>query len=207
MQKFMQTLRMNRAEFTKKLVYTAMFVAFGILFPMVFHAIPPAGPMLLPMHIPVLLCGLVCGWHFGIVCGIIAPLFSWLFGGMPPTAMLPGMICELAVYGGVSGLLFHFIRTKRIILDLYISLACAMLAGRFTYGILNALIFNAGGYSFKIWVTAAFVTGFPGIVIQLLMIPSLVITFEKAKLIPQRYFSAPDTQKPAESGLIDYPDS
>ena len=189
----------DRKFFTKKLVYTATFVAFGILFPMVFHSVQGAGPMILPMHIPVLLCGMVCGWHFGILCGVLSPLLSSAFTGMPPMSVpqLPAMICELAVYGGVSGLLYHFVRTKKMIADIYVALLCAMLIGRCVNGILYALIFNPAAYSFKIWVTAAFVTGFPGIVIQILLIPSLMVTLEKLKVIPQRY--SPENLKPIEN--------
>jgi len=199
-QNFMRTLKMSRAEFTKKLVYTATFVAFGILFPMVFHSLgPTAGRIILPMHIPVLLCGIICGWPFGIACGLLSAGLSHLFTQMPPMAMLPSMLCELTIYGGVSGLLFHFVRTKNTVLDLYIVLISSMLLGRAAYGVLNALIFNVGAYSFSIWVTAAFVTSLPGIIIQILLIPSLVLTFEKLKLIPVRY--APEKEEPPKEAV------
>ncbi|MBR6725168.1 MAG: ECF transporter S component, partial [Erysipelotrichaceae bacterium] len=55
----------------------------------------------------------------------------------------------------------------------------AMLCGRITYGILNALIFRAGSYSMQAWLSAAFVTAIPGIIIQLLLIPILVIRLRK----------------------------
>ncbi|MEG1275596.1 MAG: ECF transporter S component, partial [Ruthenibacterium sp.] len=97
----MNTLSTNR---TKKLVLAALCVALGMILPMAFHAVPNAGGIFLPMHIPVLLCGLVCGWQYGLACGVLAPLLSSLITGMPPAAFLPGMLCELAVYGLVSGL-------------------------------------------------------------------------------------------------------
>jgi len=154
---------------------------------MIIHVIPDAGRYLLPMHIPVLLCGLVCGWYCGAACGAITPLLSWLFTSRPMLPMLPSMIPELAVYGAVAGLLYHFIKTKRPFADLYISLIGAMLAGRLAFGAINGFIFPADNYSLEIWATAAFVTALPGIVIQILLVPSLVVTLEKAKLIPQRH--------------------
>jgi niacin transporter len=58
-----------------------------------------------------------------------------------------------------------------------------MLLGRVTFGVLNALIFRAGEYSLAIWSTAAFVTALPGIVIQLIVIPVLIVALQKAKII------------------------
>ena len=55
-----------------------------------------------------------------------------------------------------------------------------LLCGRILNGILNALIFQAGRYSMQIWLAAAFTTALPGIVIQLVLIPSLLLVLEKA---------------------------
>ena len=50
------------------------------------------------------------------------------------------------------------------------------------YGVVNALIFRAGSYSFQIFFTAAFVTALPGIIIQLVLIPPVVMALEKTHL-------------------------
>ena len=159
---------------TKNLVTSGMCVALAIVLPMAFHMIPDAGKVFLPMHIPVLLCGLLCGPVYGLGCGILAPLLSHLFTGMPPTAMLPSMLCELAAYGMLSGILIRVIRTKWNLLNLYTALIGAMICGRIINGVLNALIFNAGKYSF--------LQAIPGIVIQLALIPLLVLALQKARL-------------------------
>lgn len=166
----------------RKLVLGALFTALGVLLPMVFHFVPNAGSVFLPMHIPVLLCGLICGWPYGLACGILAPLLSSLLTGMPPAAMLPGMLCELAVYGAVSGLLSQFIRTGKALVDTYLALLGAMLAGRLVAGATNALIFRAGAYSLQTWIAASFVTALPGIIIQLVLIPILIMAPKRAKL-------------------------
>jgi len=168
---------------TKKLALTALFIAICIVLPIAFHTIPNAGAIFLPMHIPVLMCGLICGWPYGLFCGILGPLLSSLLTGMPPMAFLPAMLCELAVYGFVTGLLVNRIQTGKRIFDLYIPLVCAMLAGRVFYGILNALIFKAGSYSLTIWLTSAFVTSVPGILIQLMLVPFLVNILQKSGLV------------------------
>ncbi len=171
---------------TKQLVLAGLFTALGVVLPMAFHAVPNAGSILLPMHIPVLLCGLVCGWYYGLACGILVPILSHLFTGMPPAAILPSMVCELAIYGLLAGLIFWLVRTGKLVLDLYIGLVGAMIGGRIIYGIVNALIFSAGNYSLSAWATASFVTALPGIIIQLVLLPAIVLALSKARLIEAR---------------------
>ena len=170
----------------KKLVLTAVCSALCVIVPMAFHSIPNAGQVFLPMHIPVLLCGMLCGWHYGLACGLIGPSLSSLLTGMPLPAVLPGMLVECAVYGCASGLLLRYIRTGNRYADLYISLIPAMLLGRVISGIVKGLILTPG-LSLAAWASASFVTSLPGIAIQLLLVPILVLGLERAKLIPKRY--------------------
>lgn len=173
---------------TRKLVMAALCVALGLILPTVFHAVPNAGSIFLPMHLPVLLCGFICGWPYGLVCGALTPLLSSILTSMPPLAILPGMLCELATYGFVSGMLYAHLHTPKRAVNLYGTLVLAMLAGRIVSGVLNALLFSAGNYSMQAWLAASFVTALPGIVIQLVAVPVLVAVLQKAKLaeVPQR---------------------
>lgn len=164
---------------TRQLVLTAMFIALGVILPQAFHAIPNAGSVFLPMHIPVLISGYFVGPLFGLICGVATPVLSHLIFGMPPAAFLPSMLCELAVYGLMTGLLNKYIKIENDILKAYVVLILSMLCGRLTYGILNALVFRAGSYSFAAWTSAAFVTAIPGIIIQLIIIPILVVRLKK----------------------------
>lgn len=169
--------------FAKNLSITAMCVAMGIVLPMAFHAIPNAGSIFLPMHIPILICGFIAGWKYGIICGILTPCLSSVLTGMPPAAYLPSMICELAVYGLVSGIMAQNLKIKNIYLNIYFSLITAMISGRVVMGIMNALIFRAGSYKFSIWITASFITSLPGIIIQMIFIPAVILGLNKAEFI------------------------
>ena len=171
----------------KKSIITAVCLALCVVLPQAFHAIPNAGSTYLPMHIPVFLCGLICSWPFGLLCGIAGPVLSSLITGMPVAAYLPTMIVELAFYGLLSGLLMRFIRTGKIYPDLYISLVLAMVIGRVFSGVARALIFSPGAYSVAAWATSYFVTALPGIIIQLVLIPTIIFALERARLIPMRY--------------------
>jgi hypothetical protein len=153
---------------------------------MAFHSIPNGGQVFLPMHIPVLLCGMLCGWPYGLACGLIGPALSCLLTGMPLPAMLPGMLVECAVYGCASGLLLRYIRTGNCYADLYICLISAMAVGRIATGFAKAWIFTPGVSPFA-WVTTSLVTGIPGIVLQLVLMPLVVAALTRARLIPNRY--------------------
>ena len=166
---------------TRRLVLTALFVALGVALPQVFHAVPNAGSIFLPMHIPVLLAGFSVGPLFGLCAGILTPLLSHLMFGMPPAPVLTSMLFELALYGLMSGLLTKAIRP--LIAKIYCVLILSMLCGRIGYGLLNALVLRAGQYSLQTWLSAAFVTALPGIIIQLIVIPILVTALVRAKLI------------------------
>ena len=162
---------MKKTFSAKNLAFCALCIALCVVLPMAFHAIANAGPIFLPMHIPVLLCGLACGWPYGLVC----------------PAVLPGMMVECGVYGLVSGLMMQAVHTKKLYADLYISQITAMLLGRILSGVCKALIFAPATFTVAAWATTSFVTGLPGIVIQLVLLPTLVVALTKARLLRVRY--------------------
>lgn len=169
---------MKQHKLVKNLVLTALFIALGLVFPSLFHVFG-AGTVFLPMHIPVLLCGFVCGPLFGAVCGLIVPLLSSLTSGMPPifpTAV--AMMAELCAYGALTGFFY-----KRW--NVYISLIGAMLGGRIVSGVANAILYSIAGkpYGFSIFLTGAFVTALPGIIIQIVAVPAVILILQKARLI------------------------
>ena len=178
---------MKKMSPVKKSIITAVCIALCVVLPQAFHAIPNAGSIYCPMHIPVLLCGLICGWQYGLLCGIAGPLVSALITGMPPAAVLPGMLVECAAYGLTTGLMLRLVHTGKTYADLYLSLVAAMLVGRLVSGVTKALFFMAGQYTMQAWIAASFVTALPGIVLQLAVVPSIVYYLMRAGLIPQRY--------------------
>lgn len=177
---------MTAMKSVKRMTIAAVCIALCVVLPIAFHSFPDGGSVFLPMHIPVLISGMLCGWPFGFITGLMGPLLSSVLTGMPPAAFLPAMMVECATYGMVSGLMLKAVRTKKLYLDLYIALVTAMIAGRVVSGIAKALIFSPG-MAMSAWVTASFVTALPGIVIQLVLLPMVVVTLMKAKVVPSRY--------------------
>jgi len=166
----------------KDLVLAALFLALALVLPFLTGQIPEIGSMLCPMHIPALLCGFFCGWHWGLTVGLVAPILRSVMFGMPP--MFPVAVCmsaELAVYGAVSGLMYSRLPRKKV--SVYSSLLTAMVAGRLVWG---AARFLCAGLDVSVFGLSAFwagavTTAIPGILVQLLLIPVLVMVLEKHK--------------------------
>ncbi|MDO5293552.1 MAG: ECF transporter S component [bacterium] len=171
----------NKLNSTKKLVLTATFIAIGLVLPFLTMQVPSIGNMLCPMHIPVLLCGFICGGPYGLIAGLCLPVLRSVIFGAPvlmPTAL--AMAFELAAYGFVSGILYDLV--KNVKGGVYIALIGAMIIGRMVWGIAAFGLYHAVGnvFTWKIFATQAFVRAIPGIILQLLFIPLLVIQLEKA---------------------------
>lgn len=165
---------------SKKMVLSAMFLALALVLPFLTGQIPEIGAMLCPMHIPVLLCGFFCGWAWGLSVGLVAPVLRSLLFGMPP--MFPAAVCmsaELAVYGLVSGLLYCSLPGKKS--SVYISLLSAMVSGRLVWGAARFLCagLDASAFGLSAFWAGAVTTAVPGIALQILLIPALVLTLEK----------------------------
>lgn len=178
---------MQKMSNVKKSIITAVCIALCYVIPLMFHGIQNAGNIFCPMHIPVFICGLICGWQYGMLCGIAGPALSSALSGMPPVAILPSMMVELAAYGTAAGLMMKLVRTKSTYADLYISLIVAIVCGRVLAGLAKALIFARGSYSMSAWIAGSVVTSWPGTVIQLVFIPTIVFALMKSHLIPERY--------------------
>jgi len=178
---------MKKMTAVKKSILCAVCIALCYIIPLMFHGVQNAGAIFCPMHIPVFICGLVCGWQFGLLCGLSGPAISCVLTGMPPISSLPGMMIELAIYGVVSGLLMKAIHTKSTYADLYISLIIAIVVGRVLGGLTNAFLFASSQYSIATWVTAYVIQSWPGTLVQLIFIPTIVFALMKAQLIPERY--------------------
>jgi len=160
---------------TRKLVWASFLLILGIILPRLVNLTGSItlGNLISPMHIPVFLTALILGPFYGTLVGFITPLFSTLLFAMPP--MMPPiavlMAFELAAFGLIAGYLYSD-RSKNI----YLSLIAAMILGRLVYGLaLIAIgpIFNFNP-PFIPFLQGAFITGIPGMVIQLVLVPMII---------------------------------
>ena len=165
----------------QNLVLSGVLLALGMVLPLATAQIKEIGDTLLPMHFPVLLCGLVCGWQYGGCVGLVLPFLRSLIFGMPP--IYPNavwMACELAAYGAVIGLLYSLIRVKGRV---YIALIGAQLAGRVVWGTVKAILLGVKGtaFPFSAFLVGGFVDAFPGILLQIALLPPIVMLLERRR--------------------------
>ena len=185
---------MNRVEL-RQMVLAAVMTALAVVLARVFHALGgwQAGSIFLPMHIPVLLCGFLCGWKYGMLCGLLTPMIAMLVSGMPNGNTLFSMEFELAAYGAAAGAIYAirwpFAKNQEsgigAVGKIVAALVLAMLIGRAVYGTVNAIILSRGDspFTWTAFISGAFVNALPGILIQLVLIPTLVMLARRWKYL------------------------
>lgn len=168
---------------TKKLALSAVFLALCLVLPFLTAQLQSLGSMLLPMHFPVFLCGMICGWKYGLLVGFIAPLLRSVCFGMPhlyPQAA--AMAFELAAYGMISGLIF---KKHHTFAGLFAALIGAGIGGRVIWGAVMACLtgFSQSSFGWKAFVSGALLNGIPGILLQLILIPMILMLLARAHVI------------------------
>ena len=170
----------KQSEKLRRMILAAMFLALALVLPFLTGQIPQVGAYLCPMHIPVLLCGFFCGPVYALLVGAIAPLLRLALFGMPP--LIPtgiGMCFELAAYGFISGLLYRLFPKKKVFI--YVSLILAMIGGRIVWGIVRVILFSLrkAEFGWEAFITGAVLNAVPGIIVQIVLIPVLVMVLQK----------------------------
>ncbi len=169
---------------TKNLTLSGLFIALGLLMPFLTAQIPTIGRQLLPMHIPVLLCGFVVGGPYGLIVGLIVPVLRSVLFGMPP--MFPTAIAmsfELAAYGFAAGFLYKLLPKKNVFI--YLSLIISMIFGRIVWGLVSFVLIGLSGgqFTLNMFLAGGFINAIPGIIIQIILIPLLVIALQRVKVM------------------------
>lgn len=181
---------------TKRITTGALCLALSLILPQMFHLIglQQAGMVFLPMHIPVFIGGMLLGPIYGTVVGALAPLLSCALTGMPTPAIVIYKVIELASYGMMSGLLFQTYKLNEKKLGIMVVMVVSMLFGRIMNAV--ALVFVTNILSIPVGgietVIAATITGIPGIVLQLIFVPAVVIAISKTKILdPKKIIHKP----------------
>ncbi len=134
----------------------------------------------MPMHIPVLICGFIVGAGPAVIVGLLAPILSHLMTSMPPAYAVPLMTMELSLYGFTAALTY-----RRLKLNIYLSLLIAMIFGRlaFALGLFILGLFIALPYGPAQFFAAggAVISGVPGIIVQFIIIPPLILSLKRMR--------------------------
>lgn len=173
---------------TYKLVLAALCLAAGIVLPFVTGQIPFIGNLLLPMHIPVFVCAFCSSKSYSTAVGFILPLLRSAIFSVPaffPNAV--AMAVELATYAFIASFLYEKIG-RRTLGGIYMSMLPAMLIGRVAWGVARWLMlgFSSEPFTLPYFAAEAFVNALPGIVLQLIVVPVLVMLIQNDHNAPKR---------------------
>ncbi len=155
----------------RELAYCGLFGAAALLLPVLFHLIH-VGHIFMPMYLPLVALAFFVRPGMSALTALIVPLLSGAVTGMPPfyPPVAPVMAVELTVMSAVIGVTRRFFPRVHILMILIPVLAL----GR---GINAGLMYLVAGYlglppAFVAGIS--FLSGWPGIVLMLVVIPALV---------------------------------
>jgi hypothetical protein len=170
----------------RDLALGGLFGALAITLPLAFHALGPGvGPVFLPMYLPVLALGLLVSWEVALVVGLAAPLLSAVLTGMPPlappiAALMAFELAALAIVASLSrarGLPVLVAAVAGILASRVCGMAALLTIGR-------ALGYDRGLIEYGLLSLAV---AWPGIILQLTVVPGAVAAIERASLIGSRW--------------------
>lgn len=163
---------------TRQITLIALFIALSLLVPLLFHLVG-LGKMFLPMFLPILLAGFMIKFPAATLVGLFGPWIAALVTGMPPlfpTAL--SMSVEGAVTSGLASYLYH-----RRQFPLWICLIIPVIAQRAARIIMLLLILPLFGLPAKALSVADFTYTFPGVILQLVLVPIILKMLWKIKIM------------------------
>lgn len=178
----------HRWNSTQQLIIAAVLLALALFLPFLTGQIQSIGSMLSPMHFPAFLAAYLLGPIWGLIIGALSPLLRTLLFTMPPMPMAAVMAFEMAAYALIAGLINNYILKYKPEIDtlprILISLVSGMIVGRVVYA-LAFWAFMGNMLSFQAFFAATVTGAWPGIVLQLILIPIIVQAVERSQGIGQ----------------------
>ena len=170
---------MKKNNTVKNVTISGVCLALAMLLPFVTGQVPQIGAMLCPMHLPVLLCAFFVSWKWASVVGFVAPLLRFGLFSMPPMPFGIAMAFELATYGLVASVAYRILPKKRG--AIYVALLVAMISGRIVWGAARLVIagVTANAFTWQMFIGGALIEAIPGIILQLILIPIIVMAVKK----------------------------
>ncbi len=165
----------------RSVVYGGVLLAVGLVLSVVIHSIggQQFGTIFGPLNFVALTTGIVAGPWVGLTVGIVLPLLSGILFGMPP--LMPPIAIFMALQLGTYGILTGLFEKRHM--NVYLNLAISIVAG----GVVYSLGYYVIGYMVGIHlqpltaILLSFALGFPGIIIQFLLIPAIRYSIKCAR--------------------------
>lgn len=157
----------------KKAMITAVCVALCVVLAMAFRAFPGGGAVYGPLMLPVLVCALACGVRCGVLCALLALPLSAVINASPTVALFLPVLVECLCCAVTAGLIASHapqFDEKKVYPATLLGLLVARIAG----GVVEAALFAPGLPAFGVYAAAYIVSGVPGLVVMLVLVPRLV---------------------------------
>ena len=148
---------------SRSYLFAALFIVGNIVLPQLCHLVPQGGLILLPIYFFTLIGAYKYGWQVGLATALLSPLVNSALFGMPPVALLPGIVTKSVLLALVASfiarryqavsipLLIAVVLLYQVVGSLIESLMLGSLAigfQDFRIGIPGMLLQVIGGYLF-----------------------------------------------------------
>lgn len=158
-----------------ELIFSLVFCLLAIAAPWILHHFNMAGPRFLPINFFVILATLLLGWRSGLVVGVFSLLISFEILKMPPVAILPRIFIEMLCLI----ILIDYFKFKKRLSNLKSSILSIISAKAVIVFVIAISTFKL--LQVKSIFNELFVLAWPGILLQILLIPLLLLIITKLR--------------------------
>ncbi len=162
----------------RELAYCGVFGAAAMLFPVLFHVLQ-LGRLFMPMYLPLVALAFFVRPRAAAVTALVTPILSGALTGMPP--FYPPVAVLMSLELGLTGLVLSALNFRFPRVNPWLLLAPVLLGGRILYVGLVYIFARVVELPARFVVGASLLSGWPGIVLMLVVIPPLVLRFARRK--------------------------
>lgn len=164
----------------QELALCGLFGAAGLMLPVIFHALH-LGHIFMPMYLPLVALGFFVSPMPAALTAFMVPILSGAVTGMPP--FYPPVAIMMAVELGVMSALIALACKFKPDLNGWVVLVPVLVLGR----VLSVLMV----YLFSLFINlpakyvagVSFISGWPGIILMLVVIPPMAIIAKEKRII------------------------
>ena len=143
---------------SRSYLFAALFIVGNIVLPQLCHLVPQGGLILLPIYFFTLIGAYKYGWQVGLATALLSPLVNSALFGMPPVALLPGIVTKSVLLALVASFIAR--RYQAVSIPLLIAV---VLLYQVVGSIIESLMLGSLAIGFQ-----DFRIGIPGMLLQVI---------------------------------------
>ena len=154
---------------SRSYLFAALFIVGNIVLPQLCHLVPQGGLILLPIYFFTLIGAYKYGWQVGLATALLSPLVNSALFGMPPVALLPGIVTKSVLLALMAAYMAQ--RTQKAQLWMFF---VVVLGYQLVGSLVESLMVGSFAQGFQ-----DFRIGIPGMLIQIFGAFALIHLFKK----------------------------